>query len=413
MKKIHIPITSLKITLNTVILSLITGILTGLTGGLFHRCTEWATEFRNEHLYIIYLLPFAGLLIVFMYNITKLNKHPGTNCVLAGVRGEEHIPLAMAPDTFIATILTHLFGGSSGREGAALQLGGSIASQTCNLLKTDDKLKPLIIMAGMSGAFSALFGTPLTAVIFSLEVCTVGTIAYSGLMPCMISAYTAQYISGLMGNHPVRFFISDIPHATLHTVIASIGLGLLCAILGVVFCKSTKLAGNLAKKISNKYIRIFIGGLIIVVLTKAMGTYDYNGAGMNIIENAINGSAVPYAFILKIIFTAITLGVGFKGGEIIPTFFIGSTFGCIAGPLFGLAPELSAALGICSLFAAVVNCPIAALVLACELFGSNGILLFAAAVFTSFAFSGYTGLYTKQIFSFSKSTYETINGKSE
>lgn len=406
-------IENLKITTKTVVLSIITGILTGLVGGLFHKGTEWATEFRNEHIYIIYLLPIAGLFIVLLYNLTRLNNQPGTNCIISGVRNEGKIPFCLAPNIFFSTIITHLFGGSAGREGAALQLGGALGSETCNILKADKRIKPLIILAGMSGAFSALFGTPITAIVFSLEVCTVGTFVYSGLIPCLISAYTAQYISILLGNQPIRLFITNIPSANLNTVIASVLIGLLCGILGIIFCKTTNFAGTLSKKIHNPYIRIFTGGVIIVLLTKIIGTYDYNGAGMDVIEKAINGNALPYAFILKIIFTAITLSVGFKGGEIIPTFFIGSTFGCLVGPILGLPSALSAALGICGLFASVVNCPIAALILACELFGSNGILLFAAVAFTSFAFSGYTGLYSNQMFSFSKNTYEVLNRKSK
>lgn len=407
MKQIY----NLKISFHTLLVSLTVGLLTGLFGGLFHRATEWATLYRIGHLYIIYLLPFAGLFIVFIYNKTNLNNHPGTNCILSGVRGEKRIPWTIAPNIFISTVITHLFGGSSGREGAALQLGGAIGSQISDVFKTDKKIKPLIIMAGMSGAFSALFGTPLTAVIFAIEVCSVGTMFYSALLPCLICSYIAQFISSLLGNHPVRFIIADAPLTDFKAISAAIIIGILCAMLGSVFCKTSELTQRLAKRINNKYLRIFIGGTLIVILTNLLGSYDYNGAGMDIIEQAISGEAKPYSFILKIIFTAITLGVGFKGGEIIPTFFIGSTFGCIIGPLLGLSPSFSSAIGICALFASVVNCPVAALILACELFGNSGILLYAAAIFVSFSCSGYTSLYKEQLFTFSKNTFETLNRK--
>lgn len=393
---------------------LLTGVICGITGGYFHKLIEIASDFRKANPNIIYFLPIAGLVIVFLYNKIKLNKDPGTNCIIQGVRNEGTIPFSLAPGIFISTVITHLFGGSAGREGAALQLGGAIGSKTSDLLKLNSKTKPLIILAGMSGVFSALFGTPLTAVIFVIELCCVGTVFYSALIPCFTASYVALRISILIGNHPVRLITDGIPATNLNSVIAAIIIGILCAVLSFVFCSAMKYTHKFADKFfKNSYIRILTGGIIIVVLTKIIGTYDYNGAGMNIIESAIQGKALPIAFLLKILFTAITIGFGFKGGEIVPTFFIGATFGCVVGPLLGLSPAFAAALAMSSLFAAVVNCPLASIILACEIFGNNGILLYASAIFTAFAFSGYSSLYSKQIFSFSKNTFETLSRKSK
>ena len=414
MKYIQEHLKKAALALKLITLSLTVGIICGLVGGIFHRTIDFATEFRVEHSDILYLLPFAGLVIVFLYNKTNLKKDPGTNNIISGVRSEENIPFAIAPNIFFATIITHLFGGSAGREGAALQLGGAIGSATGNVFKTDCKLKPLIILAGMSGVFSALFGTPLTAVVFAIELCCVGTMFYSSLLPCFISAYTALFISKMMGTNPVRLAVADIPSTNINTIISVIILGFACACLGILFCKAMKHTHKLAEeKIPNSYLRIFVGGAIIVVLTKLLGTYDYNGAGMDIIIQATNGNAVPYAFLLKILFTAITIGFGYKGGEIVPTFFIGATFGCVLAPILNLSPSFSAAVGMAALFTAVVNCPIASLILACEIFGSNGILLYAAAIFVSFTFSGYSSLYASQMFSFSKNCFETLNRKSK
>lgn len=403
-----------KSAIKLIAIGLITGIICGITGGYFHKLIDVASNFRTTNPSIIYLLPIAGLAIVFLYNIIKLNKDPGTNCIIEGVRSERKIPFTLAPGIFISTVITHLFGGSAGREGAALQLGGAIGSKTADLLKVNQKVKPLIILAGMSGVFSALFGTPLTAVIFVIELCCVGTVFYAALIPCFTASYIALRISILIGNHPVRLITDGVPTTNLNSVVASIIIGILCAALSFIFCFAMKYAHKLADKaFRNSYIRIFAGGVIIIVLTKLIGTYDYNGAGMNIIENAMQGEAYTFAFLIKILFTAITIGFGFKGGEIVPTFFIGATFGCVVGPLIGLSPAFSAALGMSALFAAVVNCPLASVVLACEIFGNNGILLYASAIFTAFAFSGYSSLYSKQIFSFSKNTFETLNRKSK
>ena len=392
------------------LIAAITGIVGGLVGGLFHKAVDMATMYRTSNSYLIYFLPIAGLLIVFVYRRMHLLSDPGTNRVLSSVQGEETVPGAMGPSIFIATILTHLFGGSAGREGAALQLGGSIGSTLGRVFKADRKTMPLIILCGMSAVFSALFGTPLTAVIFSIEVCCVGYIFESAFIPCFISSYSALYFSHLFGNVPVRFEIFNIPQTNLISVIQAILLGAACAVVSILFCYAMKTTHTKAEKlIKNDYLRIFVGGCLIVLLTIICGTYDYNGAGMDVIQRALNAEAVPFAFLLKIVFTAITIGFGFKGGEIVPTFFIGATFGCIIGPILNIPASFAAAMGMAAMFAGVVNCPLASIILATELFGSQGILLYAAAVFTSHALSGYTGLYSKQKIMFSKNAFEHLN----
>lgn len=391
-------------------IALLVGIVGGIVGGAFHKAVDIATEFRCENTNLIYWLPLGGLLIVFIYRIFKLKTDPGTNRILSSVRGEEQIPISIGPSIFFATIITHLFGGSAGREGAALQLGGAIGSGIGKAFKLDKKIMPLVILCGMSAVFSALFGTPLTAVIFSIEVCCVGMIFESAFIPCFISSYIALYISHLFGNPPVRFLIEYIPQTSLTTVIQASITGLACAMVSILFCHVMSSSHKLIHSaIKNDYLRAFAGGVAIILLTLIFRTYDYNGAGMDVINRAVSGNAVSYAFILKIVFTAITIGAGFKGGEIVPTFFIGATFGCVFGPIIGLPASFTAALGICTLFAGVVNCPIASIILAIELFGSNGILLYAAAIFTCHALSGYWGLYSEQKIMFSKHCFETLN----
>ncbi|MBN1073667.1 chloride channel protein [Clostridium botulinum] len=397
-----------------VVVAGITGLIGGFIGSLFHLSVEYATSFRIENDWIIFMLPLGGALIICLYKIFKLGSNIGTNLVIDSIRTDGKVPFSMSPLIFISTVITHLFGGSAGREGAALQLGGSIGSQMGKILHLDEKDMHLITLCGMSGVFSALFGTPLTATFFAMEVISVGIIYYSSFIPCIVSSIVAYKVSLLFGLEPVRFNINVIPNISTENIIKVAILGALCALVSIIFCetlhKTNKFLSNLIK---NDYLRIICGGLAIVALTFIVGCRDYNGAGMNIIANAINGQAKPEAFILKIIFTAITISVGYKGGEIVPTFFIGATFGCVVGGLIGLDPRLGAAIGLVALFCGVVNTLITSVILSIELFGSGALILFAVACGVSYMLSGYFSLYSSQKIVYSKLKAEFINRDAE
>lgn len=393
----------------------ITGIICGLVGYVFHHCVELATEIRMEHSWLIWLLPVAGLVIVLLYKSCRMLENGGTNNVITSVKTNEKVPLVLAPLIFAGTVITHLFGGSAGREGAALQLGGSIGFQVGKLFRLEEKSKNLVVMCGMAGVFSALFGTPLTATVFCMEVASVGLFYYAGLIPCLISSLTAYGIASYFGAAPVHFDLAFVPGLSVISTAQVAVLGALCAGVSIIFCLAMHKTGHFLKdKITNPYLRIFAGGAAVVVLTLLVGNTDYNGAGMQIVEQAIvGGNAKWYAFLLKIIFTALTIGAGFRGGEIVPTFFIGSTFGCVAGSLLGMDPGFGAAIGFIALFCAVVNCPLASIVLAVEVFGSEGLLLFAVACGTSYLLSGYFGLYSSQKIMYSKLRAEYIHRDTE
>ncbi|NFE95663.1 chloride channel protein [Clostridium botulinum] len=397
-----------------VVVAGITGLIGGFIGSLFHLSVEYATSFRIENDWIIFMLPLGGALIICLYKILKLGSNIGTNLVIDSIRTDGKVPFSMSPLIFISTVITHLFGGSAGREGAALQLGGSIGSQVGKILHLDEKDMHLITLCGMSGVFSALFGTPLTATFFAMEVISVGIIYYSSFIPCIVSSIVAYKVSLLFGLEPVRFNINVIPNISTENIIKVAILGALCALVSIIFCetlhKTNKFLSNLIK---NDYLRIICGGLAIVALTFIVGCRDYNGAGMDIIANAINGQAKPEAFILKIIFTAITISVGYKGGEIVPTFFIGATFGCLVGRLIGLDPRLGAAIGLVALFCGVVNTLITSVILSIELFGSSALILFAVACGVSYMLSGYFSLYSSQKIVYSKLKAEFINRDAE
>ncbi|MBR1723992.1 MAG: chloride channel protein [Ruminococcus sp.] len=375
-----------------------------------------ANDLRSENRYIIFFMPAAGVLIAWLYHICKYDEDGGTNLIISSIRTKGHIPLRMAPLIFVSTVLTHLTGGSAGREGAALQLGGSIGSSIGELFRVKKEDAGVAVLCGMSALFSALFGTPLTATFFAMEVVSVGVIYYAALVPCLTASLTAFGVSLLMKAQPTRFDIAGhVPKLGFPSLARVSILAAVCAIVSIFFCVAMKYTHTkLEALIENKYLRAAAGGAVIVLLTLILRTTDYNGAGMQVIERAIyEGKSMPYDFLLKIIFTAITIGAGFKGGEIVPTMFIGATLGCTVSPWLGLDPCFGAAAGIAALFCSVVNCPVAAIFLSLELFGSEGVILFAAACGVSYMLSGYYGLYSSQKIVYSKLHTRYINRRTK
>ncbi len=385
------------------------GAVGGLVGVAFHVSVEKVTELRTANDWIVFLLPVGGLAIAGLYKLFKMEKL-GTDNVIESIRTEKSVPFLLAPLIFVSTVITHLLGGSAGREGAALQLGGSIGAQVGRVLRFDEKDMHLATLCGMSAVFSALFGTPLTAALFALEVISVGVVYYSGIIPCLTASLVAFQVAKLFKVPPVRFSLAASPEVGFSSFWRVVLLSAVCGILSIAFCLLMHFSHKGAAKLfKNSFLRAFVGGAGVVLLTVIFG-HDYNGAGMNIIENAVvKGSAEPFAFLLKMAFTAVTIGFGFKGGEIVPTFFIGSTFGCVFGSLIGLDPGFAAAIGLVSLFCGAVNCPIASVFLSIELFGANSIVLFSVACAVSFALSGYFGLYSSQKIIYSKTKAEFIN----
>ncbi len=381
------------------------GIIGGVIGAAFHKCLEIVTETRESNLWLILLLPIAGLLITLLYQLFRNKGKLNTNRVLDAVETDERVPFTLSPLIFVSTLITHLFGGSVGREGAALQLGGSLGYNIGKLFKLSKADRRIIVMVGMSSFFSAMFGAPLTAAIFALEVIRVGYVRHCGFLPCIVSSLIAYEISTLFGTHGVRYAVS-FPGTTPELVIKVIALSVLCAVVSILFCVAIKNASlYMHKFFRNPYIRTVVGSLIIVGLTLICGTTDYNGAGMQVIDRAMEGSAVPWAFLLKIIFTAITIAAGFKGGEIVPTLFIGATFGCAIAPILGMDAAFAASVGFVALFCGVVNCPFASVALALEVFGAEGILIYALACSVSFVMSGNFSIYKSQKIEGSKIAY--------
>ena len=402
--KLHHPEDYIKAFLKWGLLGLLMGIIGGVLGAVFHHVLHYVTHVRSEHTWLVFLLPVGGLLTVGIYRVTKLQRNKGTNEIIdATLNGRPVSPL-VAPAIFLATAITHLLGGSAGREGAALQLGGSVASKLAKLLRLNENERTVLIMAGMSAVFAGLFGTPLTATLFCMEFASVGTLFSPALLPCYLAAFMASRLSGAMGVYAETFILEETVAFTFTVNWQVLILAVLVGFLGIAMCVLFHEAEHFAAKhLPNPWVRIAVGGAIITVLTLLVGDHRYNGAGMDMALKAVGGEAEWYDFIMKLLFTAVTLAAGFKGGEIVPTFCIGATFGCVLGSLIGLDPGFAAALGLVGLFCCVTNSAIASILLSIEMFGSANVYLFAFVCVIAFVVSGNWGLYASQIIQFSKS----------
>lgn len=393
--------------LKWMVLGGVIGLVGGIIGSLFHIGVDTATQVRLAHSWVLYLMPVGGLAIVGLYRITK-TEGKGTNDIIASVHFGEQVPGLLVPVIFVSTVITHLCGGSAGREGAALQIGGGIGYQAGRLLRLGEKDLPLATLCGMSGVFAALFGTPLTATVFALEVISVGVLYYAGLVPCLTAALTGYLVSVLMGVPPTRFTVT-VPGLEVRTMLLVMVLALLCAVVSILFCRGLHGVERLLKRtLKNPYLRVAAGAAVLIGLT-LLTNGDYNGAGMEVISRAIAGQADPWAWVWKLLFTAITIGCGFKGGEVVPSFFVGAAFGCVAAGWLGLPAGFGAAMGLVSVFCGAVNCPLASIILSVELFGSGDLLYFAMACSISYLISGYCGLYSSQTILYSKLRAEFIN----
>lgn len=391
-------------------LAVITGCLVGMVSSLFAKALKLVTEYRSQNPYIFFLLPLSGLLIVFLYE--KIGREDrGTNQVLSTIRSQDDVPLRSAPLIFISTILTHLTGGSAGREGAAIQLGGSIGNQIGSWLHLDSEDRHVMVMCGMSAAFSAVFGTPMAAAVFSMEVVSVGVMYYAALLPCVISSLIASKFAASLEIQPENFSVFQIPDLTILTGLKMAVVAACCGIVSILFCIVLQEVSHLYSRfLKNPYVRVAAASAVIIAITLLLGTTDYMGAGNELIQRAVEeGSARPLDFMWKLILTALTMRAGFRGGEIVPSLCIGATLGCIMGKFLGLYTPLCAASGMAALFCGVTNCPITSILIAFELFGFQGLSYYLIAVSISYAVSGYYGLYKDQTIVYSKYKAKYLN----
>ena len=391
---------SLLFLLKWTFICLLIGVFAGSASAVFLWSLEWATNYREANVWIIALLPIAGLIIGLSYHYFGESVVKGNNLLIDEYHTPKKvIPFKMAPLVFIATILTHLFGGSAGREGTAVQISGAIADQFTKIFKLSNLDRKIILIAGISAGFSSVFGTPLAGAIFALEVMVIGRIKFDAIIPSFLAAIFANYFCDIWQiSHHTHYTISTVADLTPATVLWSLLAGIIFGLVSMLFSKSTHFWSNLFKKhIQYPPLRPVIGGVVIAVSVYLMGTTKYIGLGVPTIIDAFNIDLNSYDFFLKILLTSFTLGAGFKGGEVTPLFFIGATLGNVLIWFIPLPMPLLAGMGFVAVFAGATNTPIACTIMGIELFGIESGVFIALACTTSYLFSGHTGIYTAQI----------------
>lgn len=383
----------------------VVGVFVGAASALFLYLLNLSTAFRENHLWIISLLPLGGFLIGWSYQRWGNRVVKGNNLLIEEFhKPQDIIPFRMAPLVLFGTIVTHFFGGSAGREGTAVQIGGAIADQLTRVLKLSDRERRMVLVMGISAGFASVFGTPLAGAIFALEVFIVGRMRYEAIYPSFLVAIIANGVAVLLGASHTHYAIAAAPPITLMNLVWSILAGILFGLTARLFSRLIDLIGKFFKKqISYAPLRPVIGGAIIAIAVFAFGAYKYIGLGLITLHDAFESEMAPYDFLAKLLFTTFTLGVGFKGGEVTPLFFIGATLGNALSSIIPLPMPLLAGMGFVAVFAGATNTPIACIVMGIELFGLQSSLYIALACIVSYLFSGHTGIYSAQIIGSPKS----------
>jgi len=381
------------------LLSLVIAICVGSACAFFLISLEKATEYRNAHEWIIYLLPLAGILLGYVFFKWGKDIGPGNNLVISNIhKPKKIIPFRLAPFILGGTVFTHLFGGSAGREGTAIQMAAAISDQLSRVFKLSKYNRRVILISGMSAGFGAVFGTPLAGAIFGLEVFHMGKIRYNAIFPAFASSFMADYVTRLYGVPHSHYIMGLVPDLNLQGLLITILAGICFGLASLGFIKLTKSYSKLSNQyIKKEYMRPFVGGLIILAIAGLLGTTKYLGLGLPTISESFLVQQAPYVFFFKLLLTAITLGAGFKGGEVTPLFFIGAALGSALSIFLPLPVGLLAGMGFVAVFAGASNTPLASSIMAIELFGIACSPYVAIACIVAYLISGHHGIYSSQV----------------
>jgi len=385
-------------------LAFLVAVLAGSASAFFLFALDWATAWRVGHRWMIALLPLAGFGVGLVYLRVGRKVEGGANLLIDEIHDPRAVvPLRMAPLVLGGTIVSHLFGASVGREGTAVQMGGALADQLTLVFRLPPDQRRLLIMAGISAGYAAVFGTPLAGAIFGLEVLAIGRMRYDAILPCFMAAIVADRVGLLWGVHHTHYAVAAIVPMTAWSLVATLIAGVVFGLAGLLFTKATHgLTGFMKGRIAWPPLRPLIGGAVVALAVWALGTDRYIGLGIPTIVDAFQQPLPPWDFAGKMAFTIASLGSGFKGGEVTPLFFIGATLGNALAPLLHMPFATLAAVGFVAVFAGAANTPIASAVMAIELFGP-GIGPYAAiACVVSYLMSGHSGIYRAQRIAYAK-----------
>lgn len=388
-----------------IVLGSVVGLMTGSASAFFLYSLDYVTSLRMENPWLLFFLPFGGAVVSYLYYKFGKSSTKGNNLILEQIHGgTESVPLRMAPLVLIGTLITHLFGGSAGREGTAVQMGGSLSEWFGKLIRVTPADRKILLICGISGGFGSIFGTPLAGTLFGLEVLAIGLISHQALLPAFVASLVGNLIAtSLWGVSHLHYPIGEIPALSFLVILKVIFASILFGLTSRLFSELThSLKRWYSYFFRNPMIKSAVGGIIIIGLVYLLGTRDYLGLGLPLIEASFTDEVSPLAFLGKIIFTSLTLGAGFQGGEVTPLFAIGATLGNALSEWIGLYAPFLAALGFIAVFCGATNTPIACFIMGIELFGGEGAVYMFMACVISYLFSGHSGIYTSQQIGISK-----------